>query len=221
MDLRAAPDGFSIDAMDRHDRHAGLLLVLYLTIWSLLAIAPRYRADWLLENVLVFLALPALFAVHRHLSKHALTALFVFLCLHAVGAHYTYAEVPYDAWSEALFGYSLGDLLGWQRNHYDRLVHFLYGLLVSPAFVELIDRRCRLEGAWHWLLPFGFMAAHAAIYELIEWWAALWFGGELGMAYLGTQGDIWDAHKDTALALFGSALAVSALRLSGRRSGRA
>lgn len=190
-------------------RYPLLLLVLYLAWWLVLAVAPSYRQDWLLENVLVFVALPLVIAVHRSLSDRALTAVFVFLALHALGAHYTYAEVPYDAWARALSGHAISDLLGLERNHFDRLVHFLYGLLITPAVVELMDRAIVMRGAWRWLVPFGFMASHAAIYETIEWLAAEWFGGDLGVAYLGTQGDVWDAQKDTALALVGAAIAVT------------
>lgn len=191
-----------------HRRYPGILLGIYLAWWLALAMAPRYREDWLLENVLVFIALPLIVAVHRRLSHRALTALFAFFVLHAVGAHYTYAEVPYDAWSEALWGRSIGDLLGFERNHFDRLVHFLYGLLVTPAAVELIDARVTQRGLWRWLVPFTFMASHAVVYEIVEWGAAEVFGGELGQAYLGTQGDVWDAQKDSALALLGASIVV-------------
>ncbi len=198
-------------------RYPLLLLVLYLAWWLALAIAPSYRQDWLLENVLVFVALPLVIAAHRSLSDRALTAVFVFLLLHALGAHYTYAEVPYDAWARALSGHTVSDLLGFERNHFDRLVHFLYGLLITPAVVELMDRGISMRGAWRWLVPFSFMASHAAIYETIEWLAAEWFGGDLGVAYLGTQGDVWDAQKDTALAVLGGAIAVTWLRLRARK----
>lgn len=198
-------------------RYPLLLLLLYLAWWLALAVAPSYRQDWLLENVLVFVALPLVIAAHRSLSDRALTAVFVFLLLHALGAHYTYAEVPYDAWARALTGHSISDLLGFERNHFDRLVHFLYGLLITPAVVELMDRGIVMRGAWRWLVPFTFMASHAAIYEMIEWLAAEWFGGDLGVAYLGTQGDVWDAQKDTALAVLGGAIAVTWLRLGVRK----
>jgi putative membrane protein len=103
----------------------------------------------------------------------------------------------------------LGEALGWSRNHYDRFVHLAYGLLMGLPAIELLDRRAPPQGFWRWLLPVLFLASHSVIYELIEWAAALVFGGELGEAYLGTQGDPWDAQQDMALALGGAALAVS------------
>src|SRR3546814_2761893 len=94
------------------DRHRLTLLALYLVWWVALAIAPWYRDDWLLENVLVFVLVPFVVAVHRRLSNTAISALFVFLLMHAIGAHYTYAQVPYEAWSESLFGHPISSLLG-------------------------------------------------------------------------------------------------------------
>lgn len=192
-----------------------ILLALYAAWWLALAIAPHYRQDWLLENMLVFAALPVVWRIHRLLPDSALLALFAFFCLHALGAHYTYAEVPYDAWARAVSGHSISELAGFERNHYDRLVHFSYGLLVTPAAVALIDARVAPRGLWRWLLPFCFMASHGAVYETIEWGAAEMFGGELGQAYLGTQGDVWDAQKDVALALLGSIVALLWLRRRG------
>jgi len=192
-----------------------LLLSVYLLIWTALAIDPRYRQDWALENLLVAIALPLFVARFRHLrfTNGAYLSLFVFFCIHAVGAHYTYAEVPYDEWARAVSGHSLNDLLGWNRNHYDRFVHFAYGLLMAPVAVQLLDRRAPQEGIWRWLLPILFLASHSVIYEVVEMVAALVFGGDLGTAYLGTQGDEWDAQKDMALALAGAAIAVTWLRI--------
>lgn len=198
--------------------YAKRLLWLYLAWWAALAVAPWYRADWALENVLVVIAIPILIATHRSLSRGALTAVFVFMLLHAVGAHYTYAQVPYEAWSTRITGHSLNSMLGLERNHFDRMVHFLYGLLVTPAMIEFLDGRILLRGLWRYLIPFTFMTAQAGIYEIIEWAAAEAFGGDLGQAYLGTQGDEWDSQKDSALMVLGALVAiVLARRLSASR----
>jgi putative membrane protein len=193
-------------------RYRTTMLGLYVVWWSLLAVAPSYRQDWLLENVLVFVGLPLLVVFHRRFSDRSLTCLTVFFALHALGAHYTYSEVPYDAWWQSVFGEPLNAQLGFQRNHYDRLVHFLYGLLVTPAAIDLLDARAPQSGIWRWLLPFLFMTAHSTIYEVIEWSAAMMFAGDLGLAYLGTQGDVWDAQRDSALAMFGTLIALLWLR---------
>ena len=193
------------------------LLAAYSAWWLWLAIAPKYRADWALENVLVLVALPILARIWQDLSRGALWALFVFMLLHAVGAHYTYAEVPYDEWVASLTGHTLNAALGLERNHFDRLVHFLYGLLVTPAAFELLGARAGLRGGWRWFLCFMFMAAQAGIYEIIEWCAAEVFGGDLGQAYLGTQGDEWDAQKDSGLMVLGTLLALAVLRAAQAR----
>lgn len=190
------------------------LLALFLAWWLLLAVAPVYRQDWLLENLLVFIAIPVLMASYRRLrlSDTAYTLLFVFFALHELGAHYTYSEVPYDRWAQFLSGRTLSEAGGLQRNHYDRLVHFLYGLLVTPAVIELLDARAPQRGIWRWLVPLLFMVSHSTVYELVEWAAAEVFGGDLGQAYLGTQGDVWDAQRDSALAGLGAAISVIGCR---------
>ncbi len=179
--------------------------------WGALAIAPWYRQDWLLENLLVLIAVPLLaWAYPRlRLSNTAYTLLFVFFALHAIGAHYTYAEVPYDRWAQAITGHTISDAFGLQRNHFDRLVHFAYGLLITPAAIELLDARAPQRGLWRWLVPLLFMVAQSTIYEMIEWMAAVIFGGDLGQAYLGTQGDEWDAQKDSAMAGLGAMITVA------------
>jgi putative membrane protein len=199
-------------------RYPLTLLALYGLLWIALAIAPVYRQDWLLENLIVFIAIPILVLTARSLrfSNLAYTGLFVFFSLHAIGAHYTYSLVPYDQWFQALTGGSLNGLLGFQRNHYDRLIHFVYGLVVTPAAVEIFAHYGRYPRSWAALFPFLFMASHAVIYELVEFAAAMVFGGNLGQAYLGTQGDIWDGQKDMALALAGSMISITAMAIAGR-----
>jgi len=190
------------------------LLAAYLVLWVGLAIAPWYRADWLLENALVAVAGPCLVWAHRRLrfSNAACSCLFAFFVLHAVGAHYTYSLVPYDRWFETLTGSALNPRLGLARNHYDRLVHFCYGALMLRPCVELLRRVAPARGAWRFWLPILFIASHSVLYELIEFAAALAFGGDLGQAYLGTQGDEWDSQKDSFLATGGAFLAMLATR---------
>jgi putative membrane protein len=182
-----------------------VLLVLFGVWFVAWGIAPSYREDWLLENLLVFGAVPALVWGRSRLrfSNRAYLCLFVFFCLHEVGAHYTYSEVPYREWLPALAVSA--------RNHYDRLVHFAYGLLVTPALFEVFRAYAPARAAWRWLLPATSMFGHSVIYEGIEWAAAELFGGDLGAAYLGTQGDEWDAQKDMALAALGTTLSLCAL----------
>ena len=193
-----------------HSRYPVVLGCLFALVWVGLSIAPLYRQDWLLENVLV-VPLVLVFAVtYRRFpfSRVSYTLIFMFLCLHEIGAHYTYAEVPYDRWLERLTGQSLNSVLGWQRNQFDRFAHFSFGLLLAYPIREIFVRVASARGFWAYYLPLDVTMACSMVFELIEWGAAEAFGGNLGAAYLGTQGDPWDAHKDMALATLGAILAM-------------
>jgi len=213
----------------RRSPYPFILLALYAVLWLALAIAPLDRHDWLLENALPAIAIPLLCVTYRRLqfSAFAYSAVFLFMVLHAVGAHYTYAMVPYDKWFKALTGTTLNEVLHLHRNHFDRLVHFLYGLLWFPLVWEMFAAKVSARGFWRYLVPTVFLMSHAGIYEVIEWAAAAFFGGDLGVAYLGTQGDEWDAQKDMALAMLGTLSALLMLlcyqtlrRRPGRRDHR-
>lgn len=190
----------------RSSRYPLILFAIYAIVWIALAIAPLDRHDWLLENALVLIALPLTIMHHRKqpFTHWTYTLLWIFMLLHAIGAHYTYSKVPYDEWMRTLTGYRLNDLLGFERNHFDRLVHFLYGALLLPVFWELFAPHISGSQAMRYLLVATFITSHAGIYEVIEWAAAAFFGGDLGVAYLGTQGDEWDAQKDMGLAMLGT-----------------
>jgi putative membrane protein len=185
---------------------AGILAVL----WIALAFHPFDRSDWWLENALLVAAVVLLAATYRvfPLSRVSYTTIFVFLCLHTIGAHWTYAEVPYDAAWRDLTGHSLNEVLGWKRNNYDRVVHFCYGLLLAYPIREVFLRIANVRGFWGYFLPLDLTMSSSMLYELIEWAAAEVVGGSLGQAYLGTQGDVWDAHKDMALASLGALITM-------------
>ena len=179
-------------------------------MFAALAIAPWHRADWALENALVVAFVVAVALTYKRftLSRVSYTLIFVFLCLHEVGSHYTYSEVPYDEWFKALTGTTLNSLAGWERNNFDRVIHFAYGLLLAYPIREVFWRVASARGFWSYFLPLDLTMSTSMIYELVEWVAAAAFGGELGQAYLGTQGDVWDAHKDMALASLGALIAM-------------
>lgn len=201
--------------LQRNERLPFLLLVALAALWLALAIDPISRPDWLLENILVLVTVPILVLTrHRMRFSHAsYVCLFVFFALHSIGAHYTYALVPYDAWWQTLTGSTLNQMLGWERNHYDRLIHFLYGVLLLQPSSELLGRYAPARGVWRQILPVLFIMSHSVIYELVEWIAALVVAPELGEAYLGTQGDPWDAQQDMALATLGAIVATALIQL--------
>lgn len=193
-----------------YERLVKLLGSSFALLWMALAVAPLHRQDWVLENVLVLLALPIFVASYRHhlFSRLSWVLIFLFLCLHEIGAHYTYSEVPYDTWWRTLTGHTFNEYFGWQRNHFDRLIHFGYGLLLACPFREIFLRIANARGFWGYFLPLDVIMSSSLLYELIEWLAAEVLGSEVGQAYLGTQGDIWDAHKDMALASLGAIIAM-------------
>ena len=191
----------------------------YFALWLALAIHPSDRPAWILENALVAALFGLLWGVRRlfRFSDVSLLLILLFLSLHSIGSHYTYSEVPYDAWWRALTGHTLNSVFGWERNHYDRLVHFCYGLLLAYPIREFFLRIVEVRGFWAYFLPLDFTLSTSAIYELIEWATAEIFGGDLGMHYLGSQGDIWDAQKDMGLAALGALLAMLLTALINRR----
>jgi putative membrane protein len=122
------------------------------------------------------------------------------MILHAIGAHYTYAETPIGDWMAPIFG--------WQRNNFDRVVHFLFGLLLAYPMREVYFRIVGARGVWGILLPLEVMISLSAIYELVEWGATVVVAPEAGVAFLGAQGDPWDAQKDMVLATLGAAITL-------------
>ena len=196
--------------MITHRHYFLILSALYLTFWVALAIEPHDRSDWALENVMTGFAAIVLFFSYTRLllSRISYTLIFIFLCLHAVGAHWTYSLVPYDQAFDTITGRSFNELVGWERNQYDRIVHLAYGLLLAYPIRELFLRVAEVKGFWGYFLPVVLTMAASMFYELIEWAAAEVFGGELGMAFVGAQGDVWDAQKDMWLATLGAFTAM-------------
>ncbi|HEU4352930.1 MAG TPA: DUF2238 domain-containing protein [Burkholderiales bacterium] len=195
-----------------HQRYLLVLGVLFAILWTALAIEPWDREAWALENVLVvaFVLFVALSYKRLTLSRISYTTIFLFLCLHEIGAHHTYADVPYDEWFKALTGATLNGLFGWERNNFDRIVHFAYGLLLAYPVREVFLRVAAVHGFWGYFLPLDLTMSTSMIFELFEWAAAEVFGGGLGQTYLGTQGDVWDAHKDMVLASLGALISMLA-----------
>ena len=189
----------------------GTLITAIAALWIWLAFSPNDRADWLLENVLLVVGVIVLLVTRKRLplSGISYTMILVFFCLHIIGAHYTYAEVPYDAAFRNLTGSSFNELIGWKRNNYDRVVHFSYGLLLAYPIRELFLRVANVRGFWGYFLPLDLTMSSSMLYELIEWLSAEMFGSGLGAAFLGSQGDQWDAQKDMALASLGALITMT------------
>ena len=178
-------------------------IVVFLVVWANSLIGTTDINNWLLENALTFLSLIFLiYSYRRHqLSDLSYLLVCIFLCFHVYGSKYTYAENP--------FGYWLKDVLDLPRNHYDRIVHFGFGFLLAYPMRELFLRWLQAPAWVAWLLPIEITLSVGSFYELIEWAVADIFFKEQGDAYLGTQGDIWDAQKDIFLAFIGAIIATT------------
>lgn len=183
------------------------LLSLFGLAWLWAAWHPLYRHDWLLENYLVFIFVPVILLLGRYfkLSNVSYTLITVFMVLHVVGSHYTYAQVP--------FGYTLQRWFGADRNMYDRLVHFSFGFLLAYPVREVFMRRAGTKGFWSYYFPFDLVLAFSAAYEIIEWLTAANVDMSAGLAFLGAQGDIWDAQKDMLMAGIGALAAMIVIAL--------
>lgn len=174
-----------------------LLYILYFLIWCVLAIDPLYFDDWLLENILNFLIFPLIIYLDTKIkfSTTSLILLFTFGVLHTVGSHFTYAQMAY-------FDY-ITNVFEFERNHYDRVVHFLFGLLCFKPIVEITKNYLSSTKATLFF-TLTIIISIAGLYEIVEWIVAEIFHPELGLAFLGAQGDIWDAQKDNGLAVIGA-----------------
>ncbi len=191
-----------------------VLVVAYAVVWIITAIDPVYPDDWLLENLLVVLCVPALTFTYRKfpLSDVSYVAITLFMVLHSVGAHYTYAEVPLGEWAKGAFG------LG--RNHFDRLVHFSFGALIAYPIREVFLRLVNARGFWAYYFPLDVTLAFSALYEIIEMVVATIVSPGAGDAYLGTQGDPFDAIKDMGLAFLGAVVCLICVAVARRATGK-
>jgi len=187
----------------RHNILLITLCVIYAAFWIVMAIDPVYPSDWLLENLLVIGFIPVLIFTYRifPLSDLSYLCITVFMMLHALGAHYTYAEVPLGFWMKDAFGHS--------RNHFDRLVHFSFGLFLAYPIREVFLRVASARGFWAYYLPLDVTLAFSAVYEIIEMIVAKIVSSGAGDAYLGTQGDIWDAQMDMGAAALGALISMT------------
>ena len=193
------------------DRFLTIVAGCYAAFWIVLAIRPVDREDWFLENLLVFVTVGLLTLTFRgfRFSNLSYALLAVFLALHALGAHYTYAQVPAGFW--------LRDLLHLERNHFDRVIHFGFGLLLLYPMKEFLTRHVGVRPSWAPWLALASIIAMSSFFEILEAIIAQVVHPDLGAAYLGTQGDIWDAQKDMVAAVFGGIIATA---LTAGRRGR-
>ena len=141
---------------------------------------------------------------YSKLSKVGFYGLLIFGILHAFGSCWLYSNVPYNDWFIEYFSWDINEYYGWERNHYDRMVHFSFGLLVFPTIVDYFNHKIHLNYKYVLLFSFLSVQTFSMFYELFEWNLSIFLSEGLADSYNGQQGDMWDAQKDMCLAMFGS-----------------
>lgn len=195
-------------SMPRPIVFSNLMVVLAMLTAS---IHPLDWSSYLLHQAgtLLFMALLGLIYRYWHLSNTAYLMSCGFIIIHIIGARYLYSYVPYDDWLQMGFDFRLAEVFGWQRNMYDRLVHFSYGLLLFSTMYQTLKYLLMIDNHRALLiLTLMLNLSSSAVYELFEWAIAITLSPEAAEAYNGQQGDNWDAHKDMALALLGGMIAA-------------
>lgn len=178
-------------------------LLMLICIATVIA-PPAGRTSWLLEVGPGLAGVAVLVATYKRfrMSNFVYVCVFVHMLILIYGGIYTYANTPLGNWARDAFGMA--------RNHYDRVGHLALG--VFPAFYtrEILLRRSPLErGKWLYFIVCSIVLAIGAFWELLEWWATLVVASDVGVAFLGSQGDVWDAQWDMFLALIGAIIAQS------------
>lgn len=198
-------------SIDRHiQRRQWLGLIVFCLFTVLSCFGALYPRDLLLQHspTVVLIALMPTAIRHQTLSMKSYGMIMGFFTLHVIGARYIYSYVPYDRLCSMICGTTLSEFMGWKRNHYDRLVHFSYGLLWTYPVYEFLQRRHIVTGTLARYFAIEFVVATGALYELGEWFVAILFAPDWADRYLGQQGDIWDAQKDMALETLGALIAL-------------
>ena len=180
-----------------------ILLGAFLVIWVFLAISPIYRGIWIAENIPTILFVGLLIVTYKkfRFSNFSYTLFFIFMVLHSIGAYYSYTGVPLFDFIQNEFDLS--------RNHYDRVIHFLFGLMFFVPIYEFVSRKLNVKKFWGLFLAFSVLTAMKGGYEVLEYgYLIVTRGSELiGTNYIGMQGDQWDAQKDIFLGMLGGAVA--------------
>ncbi|MCT4592592.1 MAG: DUF2238 domain-containing protein [Candidatus Gracilibacteria bacterium] len=173
-----------------------ILAIIYLIFWTILAINPVNRDVWWAENLPLVGVFLLLIFTYKKFRFSNLSYIFMafWLFWHTIGGHYTFANVPFDF---------VNDLFGFSRNHFDRFGHFFIGFYAYPM-AEILFRKNLCSKGLAMLFGLFFMMSVACAYEIIEWLYAAIEGGNAGIEFLGSQGDIWDAQKDMAMDTFGA-----------------
>lgn len=179
-----------------------------LAVFAASWVHPRWPLEQTLHSSLTVVGLAWLYLHDRRwpMREVHFALVCVFIVMHCIGARWLYSNVPYEAWFQSLFGWSPGAAFGWQRNHFDRLIHLLYGLCLTPAAWHWLRQRWPLGAGQSFVIALMLVMCSSLLYEWMEWGIALALSPEAAESYNGQQGDVWDAHADMLLAAVGALL---------------
>ena len=194
-----------------NNRLLKILLIAFILTWVALYFNCIDRTDWFIENILVFIFAVFITLSYKHFrfSDASYICFFLFLLLHIFGAQYAYTKNPLGGWLQNTYHL-------W-RNPYDRIVHFSFGLFLSYPLRDVLINRLHVKGKWQYILPVEITLSLACIFELTEWMVAALTTKETGETYVATQGDVWDAHKDIAVAVLGAAITMLVIYFYNRK----
>ena len=197
-------------------------LSIILLVFSILMISiSKYGMELYLQHIgTVFILILMLLDIKKNvMSRLGFIGLWVFAMLHSFGATWLYTNMPYNEWMINLFNWDMNESFVWERNHYDRLVHFSFGLLLLPAVKDLFIAKYKFNFKQSLLVAFLAIQMFSMFYELFEWGLAVFLSPEMADSYNGQQGDFWDAQKDMALAMVGSVFSLFYLKYRRKKSG--
>jgi len=199
---------------DQRMSRRGVRWALWSGFGALVAVSwwhPPYPAEQALHHTLTLVAVVALLWLQRRdlLPIGSLVLVLVFLTLHTIAARWMYSFVPYDDWLARIAGVRMSELLGWRRNNFDRLVHLGYGLCLAPVLYTYFTAQRGWRAGWGALAAVDIIVSTGAVYELLEWGVAVSAAPAYAEAYNGQQGDIFDPHKDMAIAALGALVAMA------------
>ena len=194
-------------------------LILYFLILIVSCIHPIYPREMFLQHsVTMVVAAMLIFTTYKNnLTDKSFLLVAGFMIFHMIGARWIYSYTPYDQLIKSLSGFSINAYFGFQRNQYDRLVHFLFGFMLVIPLREIYSRWYNCPGRIATLLAFLSILSLSMMYEVFEWSISIFLSPEDVEAYNGQQGDYWDAQKDMALAFLGAIVMILVLQLKRRR----
>ncbi|MFA5971462.1 MAG: DUF2238 domain-containing protein [Lentimicrobiaceae bacterium] len=194
-------------------------LILYFLLLIITCIHPIYPDEMYLQHSVTLLVAGFLIyaTIKNNLSNKAFLLITGFMIFHIIGARWIYSYTPYDYWIKSLTGFSINTYFGFQRNQYDRLVHFMFGFMMLIPMREIYSCRYNLPHKVLTMLALTTILSMSMLYEVFEWSISIFLSPVDAEAYNGQQGDYWDAQKDMALAFLGAIMMVLILLLFSKR----